>query len=201
MGETGIFQPLTREDKLTVILYRTGIVMTAAILAIIGYASLEKLSYPDVQTVAPGLSLALILLYISTGISVFSIHLYISRIHRILKILYCTAIAALLLLFIAGKGDISALLANKPYGTLLLLPLSGCIGFITAKEAFCFRLTEGYIIALAMPLFLLILSAAGITAQNISYGFLIIAVLFISFAVRKVFMPLHCDIGDKSAYR
>lgn len=196
VGETTTFQPLTRQDKFTVILYRAGIVMTTIIIAIIALASLKR----NAANSSQWLSLAIILLYISAGLSVFFIHLYVSAFHRALKKVYYAAIAALAILFILGNGDIPAAFADKSYSHLLLIPLSACIGFVTAKEAFCFKLTEGYILALTMPVYLLALSVKAVDMKIAAYWLLIIAVLLVIFTLRKVSMPLHYDIGDKSAY-
>ncbi len=91
-------------------------------------------------------------------------------------------------------------LINKPYGPMLLIPLSLCLGFITAKEAFCFKLMEGYLLAMIMPFYLLLLSAGGMPIKGASYGLILIAAMLLFFTLRKVSMPLHYDIGDKSAY-
>jgi uncharacterized integral membrane protein len=88
-----------------------------------------------------------------------------------------------------------------PFGALLLLPLSLCLGFVTAKEAFCFRLTEGYILAVLMPAYVFFYSLGAVGGRAAAYGFMLIAALLIFFMFRKIFMPLHYDIGDKSAYQ
>jgi uncharacterized integral membrane protein len=136
----------------------------------------------------------------SVGLSVFTIHLYVSKFKRFLKKLYYFSVVSLIILFIIGKGDVLGVLIDKPFGPILLIPLSGCIGFITAKEAFCFKLFEGYLLALIMPFYLLLLSIGSMTMQSVSFGLIIIALMLILFTFRKVFMPLHYDIGDKSAY-
>lgn len=210
MGEKNFFQPLTKEDKITVVLYRVGIAISAIIIAILAYKLFNSSQYnPYISPLVKGgdggfvslkFNVLLISLYISVGMSVFFIHLYASRFKRALKKLYYISIAALIVLLLIGKGDVLVVLVNKPYGPLLLLPLSGCLGFITAKEAFCFKLMEGYLIALAMPLYLLFLSIGSMTMRGASFGLLLIAVMLILFTFRKVFMSLHYDIGDKSAY-
>jgi uncharacterized integral membrane protein len=143
-------------------------------------------------------TMLLLLLYASVGLSVFFIHLYVSAYHRALKGLYCLSLLALAVLLIAGRGDAAGAVVGKSYGPLLLVPLSGCLGFVTAKEAFCFRLLEGYILALLMPVYLLLL--VGMSSATASLGLFVIAGLMLFFTMRKVFQPLHYDIGDKSAY-
>lgn len=182
MGEKHLYQPLARWDAATVIIYRLGIALSAVIISIAALGS--------------GNPLALLLsLYASVGLSVFFIHLYISRFKRALVRLYLVSLLSLVGFFILGK-DASAL-SGPSIAPLLLLPLAGCLGFIAAKEAFCFKLFEGYVIALLLPVYLLLLSAGA----RPLYGLPIIAGLLVLFTARKVFMPLHCDIGDKSAYR
>jgi uncharacterized integral membrane protein len=198
MGEKQVFQPLTREETITVVLYRAGIVISAVIMC--GLAFLLK--------TAPAISNATLIspdifiygLYASVGISVFFIHLYVGKIKVFLKNLYYLSLGCLVLLLFIGKGSLSGALAHGPYGLLLLLPLSGCLGFVTAKEAFCFQLFEGYLLAMLMPIYLLLVSSSILTGRGASSGLVLIAVMLVIFTLRKVFMPIAYDIGDKSAY-
>jgi len=203
------FQPLTKEDKITVVIYRAGISLSAIIIAIFSYLLFNSYHYNPATPLPKGggagsaslrFTLFIISLYITVGMSVFSIHLYAGRLKRALKRLYYLSIATLIILFITGKGDLLGVVADKPYGPLLLIPLSGCLGFITAKEAFCFKLMEGYLLAIIMPLSLLLFSTRLITLKGVSYWLIFIAIMLILFTFRKVFMPIHYDIGDKSAY-
>lgn len=200
MGEKYFFQPLTREDKISVIFYRAGIVLSTVIISIFAYMLFSAYRYQNYPVSSLKFNVLVILLYISVGISVFSIHLYASKFKKALKRLYYISVVALIVLFLIGKGDILRVLAHKPYSLILLIPLSGCLGFITAKEAFCFRLMEGYLLALIMPLYLFLFSIGFMTVKGASYGLLLIALLLIFFTFRKVFMPIYYDIGDKSAY-
>lgn len=199
MGEKYLFQPLTKKDKITVVLYRLGIVMSTVIISIAAYLLMNREQFyndPQIYLIA---NFLLISLYIFIGMSVFFIHLYVSRFHRALKKLYYISLVALLILFIASKGDVIGFLSGR-FGPLLIIPLSGCLGFITAKEAFCFKLFEGYIVALIMPLYLLFLAAGIVSIEGLAIGVTAIAALLVFFTLRKVFMPIHFDIGDKSAY-
>ncbi|MDO8746724.1 MAG: DUF2301 domain-containing membrane protein [Thermodesulfovibrionales bacterium] len=200
MGEQQIFQPLTKEDKVTVVIYRVGIVLSAVIISLGAYIMLSSLKYQADVPISIKFNILLISLYISVGLSVFFIHLYISKFKRTLKKLYYISVAALVILLIVGKGNLLGVIANKPYGSLLLIPLSLCLGFITAKEAFCFKLMEGYLLAMIMPLYLLLFSVRMISFEGTAYGLLLIAFMLLFFTFRKVFMPIHYDIGDKSAY-
>jgi uncharacterized integral membrane protein len=198
MGSKEVFQPLTREDTITVVLYRTGIVISAIIMSglafLLSSASNRLLSSPVADILLYGL-------YASVGMSVFFIHLYIGKFKIYLKNLYFISLGCLVALLFIGKGSLSGVIAHEPYGALFLLPLSGCLGFVTAKEAFCFQLVEGYLLAMLMPIYLLLVSGNILTGQGSFYGLVLIAVMLAIFTLRKAFMPLAYDIGDKSAYR
>jgi uncharacterized integral membrane protein len=197
MGSKEVFQPLTREDTITVVLYRTGIVISAIIMSglafLLSSASNRLLSSPEADFLLYGL-------YASVGMSVFFIHLYIGKFKTYLRNLYLISLGCLVALLFIGKGSLSGVIAHEPYGALFLLPLSGCLGFVTAKEAFCFQLVEGYLLAMLMPIYLLLVSGNILTGQGASYGLVLIAVMLVIFTLRKAFMPLAYDIGDKSAY-
>lgn len=200
MGERQAFQPLTREDRITVVLYRIGIVLSTIFVA--GLAFLAWKASP-VPGMAGGSLTADILLYglqAAVGMCVFFIHLYVSKFKRFLKNLYFISLGCLAVLFVIGKGSLSGALAAVPSSALLLLPLSGCLGFVTAKEAFCFQLFEGYLLAMIMPFFLVLAASGILDGQRASSGMTLIAAMLVFFTLRKAFMPLAYDIGDKSAY-
>jgi uncharacterized integral membrane protein len=201
MGEKQAFQPLTREDKITVVLYRIGIVLSAIIMSGLAYllvsassASLPTGRYRSADLLVYGL-------YAAVGMSVFFIHLYIGKFHTYLKYLYFVSLGGFAVLLAIGKWSLSGALSQVPSSPLLLLPLSGCLGFVTAKEAFCFKLFEGYLLAMIMPIYLLMVSGNMLTGRGATYGLVLIAALLVIFMLRKVFMPIAYDIGDKSAYR
>ena len=207
MGDTASYQPLSREDRITVILYRTGIVLSTVFMAIAAVLAVMSVRSPDmldVPLIFSGLAanILILLLYFSVGLSVFFIHLYIGKFHRLLKNIYYVAVVCLVLLFIMGKGSpASTFFSGRPVGTLLLIPLYCCLGFITAKEAFCFRLLEGYLLGMIMPAYLFVYGVGFLDKKQAAYGLASIAVMLILFMFRKAFMPLHYDIGDKSAYQ
>jgi uncharacterized integral membrane protein len=199
MGDKQVFQPLTREDTITVVFYRIGIVLSAMIIA--GLAFLVwTASSASARTGGMTADLLLYGLQASVGMCVFFIHLYVGKFKRFLKNLYFISLACLALLLFIGKGSLSGALVQSSPAALLLLPLSGCLGFVTAKEAFCFQLFEGYILAMIMP-FSLLLAAAGILdGSRASSVLVLIAAMLVFFTLRKAFMPIAYDIGDKSAY-
>jgi uncharacterized integral membrane protein len=201
MGSEQVFQPLTKEDWITVVLYRAGIVISTIIVSCLAFLLAGASSHPGDTRVGAAADLLAWGLYASVGMCVFFIHLYVGKFKRFLIILYLLGLCGLAALLYIGRGSVSAALVNTPYTFMLLLPLSGCLGFVTAKEAFCFRLFEGYLLAMIMPVYLLLVSGGVLTDRGASFGLVLIAVMLVIFTLRKVFMPVAYDIGDKDAYR
>jgi uncharacterized integral membrane protein len=201
MGEKQVFQSLTTEDTITVVLYRLGIVISTIIMSGLAFLLSTAASDPVAARVGTSADILAYCLYASVGMSVFFIHLYIRKFHAFLKYLYLISLGCLAVLFAIGKGSPSGALSQAPSSALLLLPLSGCLGFVTAKEAFCFKLNEGYLLAMIMPVYLLLVSGGFLNGRGASYGLALIAALLFLFTLRKTFMPVAYDIGDKSAYR
>jgi len=203
MGDYQQFQPLTKEDKITTVIYRTGIFLSSVLMAIAAFLAVRTVLSPDMidlPLIYSGLAANIIILslYFSVGLSVFFIHLYIGKFHRILKKIYYLSMFCLALMFLLGKGSPASM---PPAGALLLIPLSLCLGFITAKEAFCFKLIEGYLLGMIMPAYLFLYGMGLLDQRSAAFGLALIASMLVFFMFRKVFMPLHCDIGDKSAYQ
>lgn len=206
MGEKTYYQPLTKEDRITVILYRAGIFLSTVVVAFCAYIALEygRGDSEVLHFMVSGFTLNILLLalYFSVGLSVFFIHLYVGRFYRILKKLYYIAIVCLAVLFLIGHGNpVIPLFRTPPLSSLLLIPLSLCLGFVTAKEAFCFRLIEGYMLAVIMPAYLFFYAVGALSPRAAMIGLIIIAAMLFLFMVRKIFMPIAFDIGDKSAYQ
>jgi uncharacterized integral membrane protein len=201
MGEKQVFQPLTREDRVTVVLYRIGIVLSAVALSGLALVLVMASFAPGGGRIGLVTDILGGVLFAAVGMSVFFIHLYIGRFKVYLRNLYFLSLVGLAALLFIGRGSLSGALAAGSYGPLLLLPLSVCLGFVTAKEAFCFKLLEGYLLAMIMPLYLLLVAGGVLTGRNASVSLALIAAMLVIFTLRKVFMPLAYDIGDKSAYQ
>jgi uncharacterized integral membrane protein len=210
MGETYRYQSLTKEDIITVVLYRAGIFISCLIIVFSAFLAVRAVfvgdlrNFPNFPSSGAGIvsGVLLLLLYFGTGLSVFFIHLYVGKFHRILKKIYYASFACLIALFFIGKGNPGApLFGPSPYSALLLIPIALCLGFVTAKEAFCFRLIEGYILAFIMPALIFFYSLGTLDQKSAAFGLAIVALMLVFFMLRKIFMPIHFDIGDKSAYQ
>lgn len=190
-----LLQPLTLKDRVSVILYRTGILLSALVMLC---TSIFMLSY-EPESWGSGISgIFLLLLYLFTGLSVLNIHLYMGSLRRFLRGMYLFSLGLLLILIFLGRGNPALPLLKIPLSALLLLPLAAAIAFIGAKEAYCFNLIEGYILGLLLPLYILLWS---MTSNDMKvYGLIACSVLMLFLGLRKAVMPLSFDIGDKSKY-
>jgi uncharacterized integral membrane protein len=206
MGEKDLKQTLTAYDKFTVFLYRSGIVFATMCVIYAVYffylnAYAEILppyfngSYPVI---------AFWIFVICVNLSVTFLHLYSKQILQIIRACAVAGGAILALLAITGNLDYVALFESNGWrgkaGVFGLgLVLAGFSG-IGAKEAFCFKLYEGYAYGICLAI-LTILHLLG--ALSPKFGFMfsaLIGVLVLVFTIRKLFLPLHYDIGDKSRY-
>ncbi len=195
MGEKLQFQPLTLYDKISVVIYRTGIVISALLLLLGGF-----FLFWHGMISSEHLSVFIVLLYVSVGLSVATIHIYVKRFRRFIRGLYLLSLVFLSFLIFEEGMSFGRVLLSEPSKMLYLLPLSGCLAFITMKEAFCFRLNEGYLLTFIFPLMVLLLAIKGISYKLIAPVVIGTGIIFCYFTIRKITMPLYYDIGDKSAY-
>ncbi len=190
-----VINKLSKKDKLSVFLYRLGIGLTGLLLLSSGLFMLSK--GPD-SIPTEGAGFILISYYITTGISVFNIHLYMGSLRRFLIRLYLFSLALLGILLFLGAGNPVKPLLTMPFTFLLLLPIGFCIAFIGAKEAYCFKLLEGYLIAILIPSYILLWHQMSKDLRV--YGIIFSGLLVFFLGLRKAVMPLSFDIGDKSKY-
>ncbi|MCC5605297.1 DUF2301 domain-containing membrane protein [Nostoc sp. CHAB 5834] len=194
-GQFGEFT-ITQSDRTGVIIYRAGL-MVAALSFAIGSALVLPNNNPTIFT-------ALTPLYtcfsVALGVSLFTIHIYMASLHRILQIFWAIGSIASVILAISSSEPLALTIYNQP------LTLFG-VGFIFValtgiyfKEAFCFNRLETKVLTLIVPLLLLghLVGILPIQAESVLLG--IWATLFLVFALRKTVQAIPADIGDKSVF-
>ncbi|MEH2406018.1 DUF2301 domain-containing membrane protein [Nostoc sp.] len=194
-GQFGEFT-ITQSDRTGVIIYRAGLLVAALSFAI-GSALVLLNNNPTVFTTLTPLyacfSLAL-------GVSLFTIHIYMASLHRMLQIFWAIGSIASVILAISSSEPLALTIYNQPvtlFGVgFIFVALTG----IYFKEAFCFNRLETKVLTLTVPLLLLghlvrILPTQG---ENVLLG--IWATLFLVFALRKTVQAIPADIGDKSVF-
>ncbi|WP_375468878.1 DUF2301 domain-containing membrane protein [uncultured Nostoc sp.] len=194
-GQFGEFT-ITQSDRTGVIIYRAGLLVAALSFAI-GSALVLLNNNPTVFTALTPLyacfSLAL-------GVSLFTIHIYMALLHRMLQIFWAIGSIASVILAISSSEPLALTIYNQPvtlFGVgFIFVALTG----IYFKEAFCFNRLETKVLTLTVPLLLLghLVGILPTQGENVLLG--IWAALFLVFALRKTVQAIPADIGDKSVF-
>jgi uncharacterized integral membrane protein len=194
-GQFGEFT-ITQSDRTGVIIYRAGL-MLAALSFAIGSALVLLNNNPTVFTTLTPLyacfSLAL-------GVSLFTIHIYMALLHRLLQIFWAIGSIATVALALSSSEPLALTVYNHPvtlFGVgFTFVALTG----IYFKEAFCFNRLETKVLTITVPL-LLLGHLVGILPTQAEQILLVAwAILFLVFALRKVVQAIPPDIGDKSVF-
>ncbi len=207
MGDPNVKAELTAFDRVSVALYRSGIVV-ASLCMIFGlyyFYTLTLEGHPSFLLQSGVPEIIFWTFFVSVGISLSFLHLYSSQILRVVQGFF--AISALILIsLVATSSDpipasiITGTGSNAKLGTIGIGFLLAGYGAIGAKEAYCFKLYEGYLYAI-LSFFLVIIHLLG-PSLKVELGlFTVITLLVVVFTIRKLRLPLHYDIGDKSHYQ
>ncbi|HEO65632.1 MAG TPA: hypothetical protein ENI73_07155, partial [Spirochaetes bacterium] len=143
--------------------------------------------------------------FVSVGISLSFLHLYSSQILRVVQGFFMiSALILIPLTFMSENSFLKSLFIGtgeyNKLGTVGIGFLLAGYSSIGAKEAYCFKLYEGYLYAI-LSFFLVIIHLIG-PSPKVELGlFTVITVLAVVFTIRKLRLPLHYDIGDKSHYQ
>ncbi|MBW4686898.1 MAG: DUF2301 domain-containing membrane protein [Komarekiella atlantica HA4396-MV6] len=194
-GQFGEFT-ITQSDRTGVIIYRAGL-MVAALSFAIGSALVLLNNNPTVFTTLTPLyacfSLAL-------GVSLFTIHIYMASLHRLLQLFWAIGSIAAVAFALSSSEPLAVTVYNHPvtlFGVgFTFVALTG----IYFKEAFCFNRLETKVLTVTVPLLLLghLVGILPTQAEQILLG--VWAILFIVFALRKTLQAIPPDIGDKSVF-
>ncbi|MBD2726836.1 DUF2301 domain-containing membrane protein [Nostoc sp. FACHB-892] len=194
-GQFGEFT-ITQSDRTGVIIYRAGL-MVAALSFAIGSALVLLNNNPTIFTT---LTLLYTCFSLALGVSLFTIHIYMASLHRILQIFWAIGSIASVILAISSSEPLALTVYNQPvtlFGVgFIFVALTG----IYFKEAFCFNRLETKILTLIVPLLLLghLVGILPTQAESVLLG--IWATLFLVFALRKTVQAIPADIGDKSVF-
>ncbi len=194
-GQFGEFT-ITQSDRTGVIIYRAGLIVAALSFAI-GSALVLFNNNPTVVTALTPLyacfSLAL-------GVSLFTIHIYMVSLHRMLQLFWAIGSITSVILALYSSEPLALAVYNQPitlFGVgFIFVALTG----IYFKEAFCFNRLETKVLTPIVPLLLLGHLVGILPTQGESILLGIWAILFLVFAMRKTVQAIPADIGDKSVF-
>jgi uncharacterized integral membrane protein len=194
-GQFGEFT-ITESDRQSVIIYRMGLIVAALSFAIATILALFNPSPAAIEVITPlytCFSLAL-------GVSLLTIHIYMSSLHRILQIFWLIGSITALIIGYADSLPFAMTVYNQP---LTLLGIGFTFAALTGiyfKEAFCFNRLETKILTPIVPVLLLGHLVKILPTQAEQVLLATWAILFFVFALRKTVQAIPQDIGDKSVF-
>lgn len=180
MADTGVKGRLDVWDKLSLMLYRCGMILTGVALLLL---AAQQIFYPY------WFKHSLVFLSLGALLQAASLHIYKKSVRWIL-VTSCWIGVWLVGLSLATSGLLAAYLSLGA----LFITLSG----IAYKESLCFSLP--YLKVIPLLLVLSWLAVFFAQAQWAAGGFLLTAFLYLYMAWRKINMPLFYDLGDRKKY-
>lgn len=186
---------VTKQDRLEVIIYRTGLVVAAA-----SFAIASNLFFAQGKAALPAITPLFGIFSVSLGVSLYFIHIYMKALHRVLQAFWLVGTVATVAIYLQSSEPLAQYIYNHPltlFGTgFTFAALTG----IFFKEAFCFNRLETKILAPIVPL-LLLGHMTGIIPVSMEQALLgIWSIGFSVFAIRKMTQEIDPDIGDKSVF-
>ncbi|MBD2047536.1 DUF2301 domain-containing membrane protein [Coleofasciculus sp. FACHB-64] len=192
-GQFGEFT-ITESDRTGVIVYRSGLMVAALSFALGSFLVLKT---------NMGLSL-LTPLYgcfcLALGVSLFTIHIYLEPLHRLLQAFWAIGVLSATVLALQSSEPLALFVYNHPITLFGVGFTFAALTGIYFKEAFCFNRLETKVLTPLLPM-LLLGHLTGVLPVSVERGLLAVwAILFVIFALRKVVQEIPPDIGDKSVF-
>lgn len=192
-GQFGDFT-IDRSDRISVIIYRTGLAVAALSFAM---GSAIALLQPDSISLLQPLFFCFSL---GLGVSLLTIHIYLAVLHRVLQVFWAIGTAAGVFWAISSNAPLAVTIYEQPVALFGVGFIFAALTGIYFKEAFCFHRLETKVLTFLVPV-LLLGHLLGIFPQQLEQIMLASwTTLFCVFALRKVIQPIPPDIGDKSVF-
>ncbi|KAL2519765.1 hypothetical protein Adt_16012 [Abeliophyllum distichum] len=198
----GVYGPWSVEssDIQEVILYRSGLVISAASFVVASSAAL----FPDVELIQRNLDLLYGVGACGLGLSLYLIHIYVTEIKRALQSLWVLGSVGSLATYVTvaqpqGKSLVQYVVDN-PMAVWFVGPLFAALTGLVFKEGLCYGKLEAGILTFIIPS-LLLGHLTGLMDDGAKVALLgLWMALFLVFAGRKFTQPIKDDIGDKSVF-
>jgi uncharacterized integral membrane protein len=196
-GQFGEFT-VTSQDRLSVVLYRTG--LTTAAIAF-GLGTLLALLGTNQPSLSPVLDLLFVVFCAALGLSLWTIHIYLKPLHLALQLFWGLGCAVALYILLTQSQSLMTSI-YPPFA----LELMG-VGFVFVsltglfvKEAFCFNRPQAKALIVLVPV-LLLGHWLGALSMPIEKGLLgAWAIVFLWFVLDKDTQPIPPDLGDKTVF-
>jgi len=194
-GQFGEFT-INEGDRTGVIVYRTGLMVAALSFALGSALVLLNHNAVNLQILTPLFACFCIAL----GVSLFTIHIYLAALHRVLQIFWAIGTLSAVFFAVSSIEPLALTIYNHPTSLFGVGFVFAALTGIYFKEAFCFDRLETKVLTLLVPILLLghILQVLPVQLEQIMLAGW--ATLFVVFALRKIMQPIPPDIGDKSVF-
>jgi uncharacterized integral membrane protein len=195
-GQFGEFT-ITDIDRREVILYRTGLSISAISFAI-GVGLI--LSIGNDPLVLQLLTPLFMLFSAGLGLSLWTIHIYFKVLHRVLQLFWLIGSISAVVFTVYSAEPLAIFVYQQPFSILGVGFVFAALTGIFFKEGFCFGRLETKLLTPLLPVLLLghmfsFLPVAIEQAMLVAW-----AGLFLVFAFRKAIQAIPPDIGDKSVF-
>ena len=200
-GQFGTFT-ITDEDRQSVIIYRTALMIAAVSFGVGTIAVLWQFSHTGSidSTVLDLITFLFITFSIGLGIALAMIHIYMVVLHHALQSFWAIGSMSAIICSLYYHQPIGSIVYEQPLTILGIGFTFAALTGIFFKEAFCFNRFETKILTFLVPI-LLLGHLTKLLPQNIEATLLVIwAGLFLVFAIRKAIQAIPPDLGDKSVF-
>ncbi len=193
-GQFGEFT-IDKQDRIGVIIYRGGLVLAAASMAIA-----SNLFFARGEAALPWITPLFALFSLGLGISLLTIHIYMVALHRALQLFWLIGTVSAIAIAFQSSEPLALYVYQHPLSLLGIGFSFAALTGIYFKEAFCFNRLETKILTPLVP-FLLLGHLFNFLPIDIEQVLLAVWTIgFTIFAGRKMIQALDPDIGDKSVF-
>ncbi len=195
-GQFGEFT-ITPDDRLSVIVYRSALAIAALCFSV---GAILVLLQPNNPEVLNWLTWLYVGFSIGLGVALWTIHIYLELLHRVLQIFWAIGTIAAVAVTLYFSEPLAIAIYEHPIALIGVGFSFAALTGIFFKETFCFNRFETKFLVPLLPL-LILGHLVNILPVAIERGLLgVWAVLFVIFALRKVTQEIPPDIGDKSVF-
>lgn len=195
-GQFGNFT-ITEQDRFGVILYRSGLVISAVSFLV---GSGLVLWGENPQETLHLLTPLFAVFSCGLALSLATIHIYFVPLHRLLQLFLVIGTVSFIVFAVNTPTPVAEFIYEHPVSLLGIGFTFAVLTGIYFKEAFCFNRLETKFLTPLVPLLLLghLIGILPVTTEKLLLG--IWSLLFLIFAIRKVIQAIPPDIGDKSVF-
>ena len=195
-GQFGEFT-ITKDDRLSVIVYRSALAIAALCFSV---GAMLVILQPNNPEVLSWLTWLYVGFSIALGVALWTIHIYLELLHRVLQIFWAIGAIAAVGVMLYFPEPLAIAIYNHPIALVGIGFSFAALTGIFFKETFCFNRFETKFLVPLLPV-LILGHLANLLPMAIERGFLAAwAILFVIFAIRKVTQEIPSDIGDKSVF-